>query len=124
MKVKGNRGMLHLIKAIGNSVNGLTTALKNEAAFRQESVLTVMMIPAAFWLGTTSIERALLIGSWMIVLITELLNSALETAVDRIGLDHHILSKQAKDMGSAAVLVSLVTAGMVWGLILYERFIP
>lgn len=115
--------MIRLIKAVGYSMSGFKTAWTNEAAFRQESVLIVIMIPAAFWLGTTAIERALLIGSCMIVLITELLNSALETAIDRIGLDHHILSKRAKDMGSAAVLVSLATVAMVWGIILYERFI-
>jgi diacylglycerol kinase (ATP) len=80
------------------------------------------MIPSALWIGTNAVERSLLIGSCLVVLITELLNSAVESAIDRIGDDHHALSARAKDMGSAAVFVSLCLAGVIWTLIGYERF--
>ena len=104
------------------SLAGLRAAWENEAAFRQEAVLSLIMVPCAFWLGGSTVERLMLIGSCLIVLITELLNSAVEAAIDRIGDDHHRLSARAKDLGSAAVFISLWLAGITWGLIGYERF--
>jgi diacylglycerol kinase (ATP) len=119
---QNKKGIRRLINATGYSVEGFKAAFKNEAAFRQEMALTAVMIPAGFWLGTTAVERGLLVASCLMVLITELLNSAVEAVVDRVGLEHHLLSKQAKDMGSAAVLLSLVMTMTVWGLIAWERF--
>ena len=104
------------------SLAGLRAAWKNEAAFRQEAVLSLIMVPCAFWLGGSTVERLMLIGSCLIVLITELLNSAVEAAIDRIGDDPHRLSARAKDLGSAAVFTSLWLAGITWGLIGHDRF--
>ena len=123
MENQNKKGLRRLILATGYSLEGFKAAFKNEAAFRQEMALTAVMIPAGLWLGTTSVERALLIASCLMVLIVELLNSAVEAVVDRVGLEHHPLSKQAKDMGSAAVLLSLVLTFIVWGLIAWERLI-
>jgi diacylglycerol kinase (ATP) len=105
------------------SLAGIRASWKHEAAFRQESLLSLILIPAAFWYGSTAVEWILLIGSCLIVLIAELLNSALEAVIDRIGEDRHELSGRAKDMGSAAVFISLWAVVMTWGLIGYERFI-
>jgi diacylglycerol kinase (ATP) len=105
------------------SLAGIRATWRNEAAFRQEIILSAILIPAAFWYGSTAVERVLLIGSCLIVLIVELLNSAVEAAIDRIGEDPHKLSGRAKDMGSAAVFISLWTVAMTWGLIGYERFL-
>jgi len=105
------------------SLAGIRATWRNEAAFRQETILGVILVPAAFWYGSTAVERVLLIGSCLIVLIVELLNSAVEAAIDRIGEDPHTLSGRAKDMGSAAVFISLWAVVMTWGLIGYERFI-
>ena len=105
------------------SLAGIRACWKNEAAFRQESLLSLMLIPAAFWYGSTAVERVLLIGSCLLVLIVELLNSAVEATIDRIGRDRHKLSGHAKDMGSAAVFFSLWGVAITWGLIGYERFI-
>ena len=104
------------------SLAGLRAAWKHEAAFRQEVVLSLIMGPAAFWLGGSTVERLMLIGSCLVVLITELLNSAVEAAIDRISDDKHRLSARAKDLGSAAVFISLWLAGITWGLIGYGRF--
>lgn len=104
------------------SLAGIRAAWENEAAFRQEVLLSLVMMPSAFWVGGNAVERLMLIGSCLIVLITELLNSAVEAAIDRIGDDHHRLSARAKDLGSAAVFTSLWLAGITWGLIGYERF--
>jgi diacylglycerol kinase (ATP) len=99
---------------------------ENENIFRhiQNAVIysCALMMPIGIWIGETAVQWALLIGSSLLVLITELLNSAVEKVVDRIGTEHHILSKQAKDLGSAAAAVSMLAALMVWGLITYERF--
>ncbi|MEN8108745.1 MAG: diacylglycerol kinase [Pseudomonadota bacterium] len=114
------------IKRIWNaalySIAGIRTAWSNEAAFRQELFLCLILVPAAFWVGSTAVERTLLIGSCLLVLIIELLNSAIEATIDRIGEDHHTLSGRAKDMGSAAVFIGLLLAAIAWGLIGYERF--
>jgi diacylglycerol kinase (ATP) len=104
------------------SIQGIRATWKNEAAFRQELTLCVFMIPLAFWVGVTAVERVLLIATCLLVLLTELLNSAVEAAVDRIGEDRHSLSGRAKDMGSAAVFISLWTVAVTWGLIGWERF--
>ena len=103
------------------SLAGIRAAWKHEAAFRQEVLLSLILAPAAFWLGSSTVERVILLGSCLIVLITELLNSAVEAAIDRISDDKHRLSARAKDLGSAAVFFSLWLAGITWGLIGYDR---
>ena len=115
-------GLKRLLGAISNSVAGLHAAWKNEEAFRQELLLAIVLIPAAFWLGENSVQIALLLVSVLIVLIVELLNTCVEATIDRIGHEYHELSKRAKDIGSAAVGVSLATLLVVWGLIAYARF--
>jgi diacylglycerol kinase (ATP) len=104
------------------SLAGLRYAWQSQAAFRQEALLALVMVPAAFWLGQTVIERLLLVGSVVLVLITELCNSAIEAIVDRIGTELHPLSGAAKDLGSAAVLFSLLFALLTWVLIGLQRF--
>jgi diacylglycerol kinase (ATP) len=116
-------GIARIWRATRYSLAGIRAAWCNEAAFRQEVVLTLVMAPTAFWLGSSTVERLMLIGSCLIVLITELLNSAIEAAIDRIGDDPHSLSGRAKDMGSAAVFISLWLAGITWTLIACERFV-
>lgn len=119
----GNTGLKRVINATFFSLAGLRAAWRNEAAFRQECVLAVIMTPAAFWLGQTAVERCLLIGTVWLVLVVELLNSAVEAVVDRVSTDHHKLSGQAKDLGSAGVFVSLLLTILVWGMIAWERFL-
>ena len=118
----GNTGFRRVVRATIYSVQGLAHAWKSEAAFRQELALCVLLFPAAFWLGRNIVEIALLIGVCLITLITELLNSAVEAAIDRHGGEHHDLSGAAKDMGSAAVGVSLVLVVVVWGAVAWDRF--
>ena len=113
----------HIQNAIVYSWAGLKAAWDNEMAFRTETIVIAVLMPFGIWMGETAVQWALLIGSSMLVLITELLNSAIEKVVDRISTEHHILSKQAKDLGSAAAAVSMLTAATVWGLIAYERFL-
>ena len=108
-----------MILALGHSWRGLKGTFKNEAAFRQELALAVVLVPAGIWLGKTGIERALLIGSLLLVLIVEVLNSGIEAVVDRVGFERHELSGLAKDMGSAAVALSLLDVVVVWGLVLF-----
>lgn len=115
-------GWRRLWDATGFSIKGLLAAWRNEAAFRQELIVVLVLLPAAFWVGNTMTQRALLIFALLQVLIVELLNSAMETTIDRIGIQRHKLSGQAKDLGSAAVMVSLFTAGVVWGLVAWERW--
>ncbi|MFO1312940.1 MAG: diacylglycerol kinase [Burkholderiales bacterium] len=111
---KGQRGLRRLFNAFLYSLSGLALALRHESAFRQEVALAAVLIPLACLLDVTSVERVLLIASVLFVLVVELLNSSVEAAIDRIGFDTHRLSKRAKDLGSAAVLVSLVALGFVW----------
>jgi diacylglycerol kinase (ATP) len=111
--------LLRLFRAFGYSFQGLRAAFVNEAAFRQEVILAIVFIPLGLWLGATGLERALLVGSVLLVMIVELLNSAIEAVVDRLGDEHHELSGRAKDIGSAAVLLSLVNVVAVWILILF-----
>jgi len=115
---KGKTGVQRLINAIGYSFSGLAEAVRNEDAFRMELVVAAIALPIGLWLGPTGIAKALLVGSILLVLIVELLNSAVEAAVDRVSLDDHRLAKRAKDIGSAAVMLSLVNAAAVWGLVL------
>lgn len=119
----GATGLTRIINAFGYSMKGLKAALIHEAAFRQELLLCVLMLPLALWLGSNGIERALLIGSLFLVLIVELVNSAIEAIVDRVGSEMHELSGRAKDIGSAAVLLSLANVFVVWALVLGGRFI-
>ncbi|MAC48312.1 diacylglycerol kinase [Oceanospirillum beijerinckii] len=118
----GHTGFKHLIHSTGYSIKGLKAALRHEAAFRQELFLCLLLIPSAFWLGQTTLERLLLIACCFLVLIVELINSAIEAVVDRIGPEHHELSGRAKDIGSAAVFVALALTVIVWGSLAYERF--
>jgi len=113
-------GFSRLVSALGFSIKGLTRALKTEAAFRQEAVLAVFLLPAAIFFGDTSLERAMLVASVMLVLIVELLNTGVEAVVDRIGSEFHDLAGYAKDAGSAAVLISLVQLVLVWFLIIFS----
>lgn len=118
MKMRNGRGLRRLIMAGKSSLAGFKAAFRHEEAFRQELLLSVVLFPAALLLGETGVERALLAGSLLLVLIVELLNSAVEAVVDRVGLDYHPLSGQAKDMGSAAVFLVIVLAAVVWLFIL------
>lgn len=116
-----NTGFRHLVNATRYSLKGLRAAFRDEAAFRQELSLCVILLPLAIWLGREPVEWILLIGSCLLVLIVELLNSAVENVVDRIGPEHHELSGRAKDIGSAAVMLALCTAGLTWGVLLLAR---
>jgi diacylglycerol kinase (ATP) len=113
----------HIVNAFVYSFAGLKAAWKNELAFRGESAVIAGMIPIGIWLGRTAVEQVLLIGSCLMILVTELLNSAVEAVVDRIGTERHDLSKRAKDLGSAAALISMIAAAIVWAVIAYERFL-
>ncbi len=115
------KGVTRLIKAFGNSYKGFAGAFREEAAFRQELALAAVVLPLGLWLGRTGVERALLIAPMLLVLIVELLNSAIEATVDRIGLERHQLSGLAKDIGSAAVFLSLFLLAAVWLLVLLDR---
>jgi len=122
MYSKPVRGVRRVINAFGYSAQGLKAGL-TEPAFLEEAILAVIMIPAAFWLGQTWVEVSLLVSVVVLVLITELLNTGIEAAIDRIGLERHELSKRAKDVGSAAVMLALLLCGGVWLAALYTRFI-
>ena len=115
------RGLTRVLRAAGASLRGLAGAFREEAAFRQELVFAALVIPLGLWLGHSGIERALLIGPMLLVLIAELLNSAIEATVDRIGFERHALAGLAKDIGSAAVLMSFVLLTAVWLLVLLGR---
>lgn len=114
----GNTGIARIIRAAGFSRAGLIAAWQNEAAFRQELALLAVAVPLAFWLGNSGIDYALMIGSVILVIIVELLNSAIESVVDRIGSEQHELSGRAKDIGSAAVLIALINATLIWMFVL------
>lgn len=110
-----------IVRAGSYSVSGLRAAIRKEAAFRQEVILVTVLAPLGVWLGHDGVERLLLIGCLVLVLIVELLNSAVEATVDRISKKHHKLSGRAKDMGSAAVYLSLLLAILTWILILFDH---
>ena len=117
---KGKTGLRRLINAFGYSIAGTLAAFKHEDAFRQEVILSAILIPLALYLGQTGIEQALMIASIIFVIIVELLNSSLEATVDRISVKRHKLAKRAKDIGSAAVFFSLINAAVIWFLILVK----
>jgi diacylglycerol kinase (ATP) len=109
------------LNATRYSLEGVAAAARHEAAFRQELLLAAVLVPLGLWLGHDGVERALLAGSVLMVLVVELLNSAVEATVDRVSLEDHLLAKRAKDLGSAAVMMSLVVVGAVWLLVLLPR---
>ncbi len=115
---KGKTGLRRVVNAFGYSITGLGSAIRHEDAFRQEVVLAAILIPLAIWLDVSGAERAMMIASVLLVLIVELLKSAVEATVDRISLDNHRLAKRAKDIGSAAVLIAFVNGAAVWTAIL------
>jgi len=117
-KING-AGLARIFRAMICSKTGMMAAFRNEAAFRQEVILCVILLPLALWLGGTNVERALLAGTLLIVLIVELLNTAVEVVVDRISADRHELSGLAKDLGSAAVSVAILLTVVVWSLVLF-----
>jgi diacylglycerol kinase (ATP) len=120
---KGRTGFDRIAHATSHSIQGLVSAWQGESAFRQEVALAAVLLPATYWVATSWIEAALLAGSVLLVLIVELLNSAIEAVVDRISLERHPLAKQAKDAGSAAVMLSLVLCGVIWCMALAQRWI-
>ncbi|GAA3907403.1 diacylglycerol kinase [Halomonas cibimaris] len=115
-------GLAHLLHSTRYSLNGLIAAFRHEAAFRQEVALSAVLVPLAVWLGQSAVQVLLLIGSCALVLVAELLNSAVENVVDRIGTEYHELSGRAKDIGSAAVMLALAYAGLTWSVLLWQRF--
>ena len=116
---KGKKGLTRLLNALGYSRDGLKAAWQNEAAFREEILLAAIAIPLALFLARSGVERALLIGSILLILLVEILNSALEAVVDKASPEKHELAKRAKDMGSAAVLFSLINAAVIWACVLW-----
>jgi diacylglycerol kinase (ATP) len=119
---KQRKGISRVWHAAGYSLAGLQAGW-SETAFRQESIAAVLLVPAAFWLGRHWTEVALLAGSVLLVMIVELLNTGLETAIDRVGPEWHALSKRAKDMGSAAVLLSVLLCVGIWAAALFQRLV-
>jgi len=120
---KSRSGLSRLIAATGYSWKGLVAAVKHEAAFRQELALVIILLPVAFWIADSVAELLLLVGSLLMVLIVELVNSAIEALADAISLEHHPLLGRAKDLGSAAVFLAVLFAAMVWiGHILVDIF--
>jgi diacylglycerol kinase (ATP) len=115
------RGLTRLLRALGASARGLAGAFREEAAFRQELAFAAIVIPLGLWLGRDGVERALLIAPMLLILVVELVNSAIEATVDRIGFERHALAGLAKDISSAAVLMSFVLLGAVWLLVLLGR---
>ena len=116
---KGKKGLTRLWNGLGYSRDGIGAAWKNEAAFREEILLAAITIPLAIYLGKNGVDRALLIGSIILILIVEILNAAVEAAVDKASPEKHELAKRAKDMGSAAVLFSLINAAVIWACVLW-----
>ncbi len=116
-------GLKRVWFALGYSWKGLKASWQHEAAFRQEALLCLVLTPIAFWLGQTVWEVVALLAVLLLVLLVELLNSAIESVVDRIGEEYHVLSGRAKDQGSAAVLLALIVAMLVWGAVIYKRWI-
>jgi diacylglycerol kinase (ATP) len=114
-------GLVRLLRAFGNSAKGFAGAWREEAAFRQELALAALVVPLGLWLGRSGVERALLVAPMLLILVVELLNSAVEATVDRVGLERHPLSGLAKDVGSAAVMLSFGLLIMVWLLVLLDR---
>ena len=120
---KGRTGVDRVIHATGYSIAGLRSAYAGESAFRQEFWLAVLLVPMAFWVGRSWVEVALLVGSVLLVLIVELLNSGIEAAIDRVSFELHDLSKRAKDLASAAVFLSLLLCAGIWLAALWQRVV-
>jgi diacylglycerol kinase (ATP) len=116
-------GIGRIIRAFGHSMQGFRDCYRYEAAFREEVLVALLLVPLGIWLGESGAERALLVGSWLLVLMMELLNSAVEAVVDRVGEEHNELSGRAKDIASAAVLLAIGVAILIWALILLPRLI-
>jgi len=123
MAYSGNTGLTRIIKAAGYSWQGIKSAYKNEAAFRQESWLALVLIPLAIWLSENATQLALMISSVVLLMMIEIINSAIEAAIDRHGDEQHELSGRAKDMGSAAVLFAFVYLVLIWGGIIWDNYI-
>lgn len=121
--LKGRRGWRRLVNATRYTIDGLVAAWRHEEAFRQELVIAAVLLPVALWLPLSAVERVLLIGSLLLVLIVELLNTAIEVAVDRDSVEIDALGKRAKDYGSAAVMIALLAAGMTWVTILGSHYL-
>lgn len=120
MASQGHTGITRLIKATQYSWQGFKAAYKYEEAFRQECLLAIITIPLGLYIGENGIEQALLVGSILLVLMVELLNTGIEAVTDRVGTEHHELAGRAKDIGSSAVLLSLVNAAVVWALVMFN----
>lgn len=118
----GRTGLSRVIHAFGYSMQGFRAAIKHEAAFREELILAIILVPLAFWLTSNTLYLMAMLGSLLLVLIVEILNSALEAVVDRIGAEKHELSGRAKDMGSAAVFLALMNVVLMWSLVLYQIY--
>ena len=116
---KGSTGLQRLLNATGYSLSGLRSAWRHEDAFRQEVLLAALLVPLAMFIGPTGTGKALMVFSVLLVMVVELLNSAIEATVDRISLANHRLAKRAKDIGSAAVMISLLNMGVIWLLVLW-----
>ena len=116
---KGKQGIPRILNAIRYSLEGFAAAWKNEAAFREELLLAVITIPLAFYLGKTGVDRALMVGAMLFILIVEILNSGLEAIVDKASPEKHELAKRAKDLGSAAVFLSIINAAVIWACVLW-----
>lgn len=114
-----NTGVRRIVRAAGFSRKGFAAAFKNEAAFRQELALTLLIVPLAFWLTDNRLERALMVGTWLLVPLMEMINSAIEAVVDRVGDEYHPLAGAAKDIGSAAVVFAMIIAAVVWVILLF-----
>ena len=118
-----NTGLKRVLLAAKYSMHGFTAAFKNEAAFRQEALLSMALIPLAIWLQPGFVPFCLLVGSLLLVMMVELLNTGIETAIDYQSMEVHPMAKLAKDFGSAAVFLSLVNLALVWGFYLWDRFL-
>lgn len=118
---KGRTGLSRVLHATRHSWHGLTSAYREEAAFRQEAWLAIAALPCAAWLARSPLEGVLLMAAVVLVLIVELLNSGIEAAIDRVSLDHHPLAKRAKDYGSAAVMLTLMVCGALWATVAWQR---
>jgi diacylglycerol kinase (ATP) len=118
---KGKTGLKRLLNAFRYSCDGIVEAYRNEDAFRQEVILAAILLPAAFLVNVSALGRALMVGSVLLILVVELVNSAIEATVDRISLDDHRLAKRAKDIGSAAVLITLFNMAIIWALVLLDK---
>lgn len=117
----GTRGLRHVLQACAYSYKGLRAAVLHEEAFRLELWVVVFLLPVGIWLGQSAVEYALLFGALLLVLIVELINSAIEAVVDRVGVEQHELSGRAKDIGSAAVMLAITNSSLIWGLLLFQR---